>query len=291
MDLRQLRYFLAVAETLNFSQAARKLGMAQPPLSTQIKQLENYFGQTLFQRTSRKVELTDAGRALSEEASRLMRQVESLEARMKDLQDGRDAAVCLVIEKGLASPTLARKLRKYTRRHRGVRLQVVYQDGAAERVASGLADAGIVVAETPNPGDVVIGTSRMGLITGRKHRLADRETLDFHDVVGEHLLLSPPGHRGAVEQILLDRDASILQRNSHETISGTTLERCWLAESGAGVAITHEWESDCLRFQSVFFSGEQAAMNVLFMTQSGVISESVAAIRDFLVESEASGVV
>jgi len=75
MELHHLHYFIAVAEELNFSRAAERLHIAQPPLSQQIRQLEGELGFSLFHRTKRKVELTKAGEAFLEDAQQLLRQL------------------------------------------------------------------------------------------------------------------------------------------------------------------------------------------------------------------------
>lgn len=76
MEFWQLQYFQAVAEELNFSRAAKRLNIAQPPLTRQIRQLEQELGVELFYRTKRYVQLTDAGKAFLEESRHILEQVE-----------------------------------------------------------------------------------------------------------------------------------------------------------------------------------------------------------------------
>jgi molybdenum-dependent DNA-binding transcriptional regulator ModE len=96
MDLRRLRYFVAVAEEGSFNRAAQRLHIAQPPLSNQINQLEEELGVLLFERTSRGVRMTEAGDLLLEEARLIFMQVDQTVRIVRRVGHGEVGRVALV---------------------------------------------------------------------------------------------------------------------------------------------------------------------------------------------------
>lgn len=95
MELRRLRYFVVVAEELSFNRAAKRLHISQPPLSNQIKQLEEELGVLLFKRSSRGVRLTDAGELLLEEARRIFIQLEQTARMVERVGSGKTGRLSL----------------------------------------------------------------------------------------------------------------------------------------------------------------------------------------------------
>lgn len=95
MELRHLRYFLVVASQQNFGKASKLLGIAQPALSRQIKQLEQEIGVELFDRLPRGVKLSEAGKAYAEEAASILAHVDRANRRVRDMAEGRSGRLRL----------------------------------------------------------------------------------------------------------------------------------------------------------------------------------------------------
>ena len=117
MELRHLRYFVAVARERNFTRAAEKLRIAQPPLSRQIQQLEDELGALLIERGSRPVRLTDAGRLVYEQAVQVLDRIEELKAMSRRLHEAELPRLAI----GFVASTLYGYLPEVIRRYKAAR--------------------------------------------------------------------------------------------------------------------------------------------------------------------------
>ena len=145
MELRHLRYFVAVAEELHFRRAAERLGIQQPPLSQQIQQLERELGAPLFRRLTRGVELTEAGAYLLDEARRIIDQVERAKAGVESRARG-DAGIIHLGFAGatLSQPVILKIIQAYRARYPGVVLSP--EQSNTPRLAAGLRSHEIDIA-------------------------------------------------------------------------------------------------------------------------------------------------
>ena len=124
IELRHLRYFLAVAETLHFSKAAERLGIAQPPLSQQIKRLEELVGHRLFDRTTRGVKLTLAGQLLAQRAAGTLEKVHDDLAQVRRLGRGEEGTLTIGFSGSVMFTNLPAAIETYRRRYPKVELRL-----------------------------------------------------------------------------------------------------------------------------------------------------------------------
>ncbi|QGZ60860.1 LysR family transcriptional regulator [Paraburkholderia acidisoli] len=150
-DLRQLRYFVTVAEERHFGRAAARLSMTQPPLSQAIRALEDTLGVALFARTRRSVELTPVGADLLPEVRRLLAGAEALRPLAQSLARGEAGVLALAFVSTADYGLLPLLLRDFGARYPRVRLQLTEatSDVQVDELIAGRIDAGLVIAPLP----------------------------------------------------------------------------------------------------------------------------------------------
>ncbi len=124
IELRHLRYFLSVAETLHFSKAAAQLGMAQPPLSQQIRSLERILGYPLFDRTTRGVRLTKVGQYFREGARNTLTKIHDDMAMARRLGSGQEGVLTVGFSGSVMLTTLPKAIERYRRLYPRVELRL-----------------------------------------------------------------------------------------------------------------------------------------------------------------------
>jgi DNA-binding transcriptional LysR family regulator len=156
IELRHLRYFVAVAEELHFGRAAARLHLAQPPLSQQIRRLEEILGYPLFVRTSRTVKLTAAGEVFLNSARRTLRNVKDDMEEVRSIGRGDVGSLRVgFIGSGMLTP-LPAMLGQYRRQYPRVQLQLreTYTSGVVQSLLRGMLDAGFLRDGDPTEGIV-----------------------------------------------------------------------------------------------------------------------------------------
>lgn len=147
MDLRQLRYFVTVAEELHFGRAAARLAMTQPPLSQQIQSLEEEIGVQLFVRTRRSVMMTPAGQQWLPEVRRVLADAAALPGLAQRLARGEIGSLALAFVSTADYGILPDLLRRFRAQHPEVQLQLreATSDVQLEALSEGSIDAGLVI--------------------------------------------------------------------------------------------------------------------------------------------------
>ena len=195
MDLRQLRYFLTVAEERRFVSAARRLHIAAPSLSQQIRALERDLRVTLFDRTPRGAELTPAGRVLQERARVILAEVDRAREEVRsagpDRREQMSLRVCTMAERVFDGP-----LRLVSVAIPGTEVVVTSSPGddAVEAIRQGRADAAVVWSRPQEHRDldgVVLGSVTFGIVLPVGHPLADLAEIPVAGLDHESAVMFP----------------------------------------------------------------------------------------------------
>jgi DNA-binding transcriptional LysR family regulator len=197
MELRHLRYFVAIAEERSFTRAAERLWVAQPGLSTQIRRLEAELGVQLFDRHTRGVDLTPAGDLFLERARLTLAAAEAAGATGSDLAAGVSGALRLGLATWAHWSQAPLLLERFTRERPGVELTVLEALGGTlwRDLRDGRLDA-IVVPSTYASADLAslaLGSEAWVVLVGAPHKLAGDGALDAIALDGQRI--SVTGHR------------------------------------------------------------------------------------------------
>jgi len=241
IELRHLRYFLAVAETLHFSKAAQNIGIAQPPLSQQIKRLEQLLGHRLFDRTTRGVKLTLAGQLLAERARSTLEKVQDDLAQVRRLGRGEEGTLTVGFSGSVMFTELPVAIESYRRRYPKVELRLRELATSAQIAAllNGTLDLAFMRDGDPTQG-IQIKTwleERYIAVLPEAHELAANRRLRIRDLQQEHFVL----FARRMGPMAFDRTIACCERNGfrpnivQEATQWPTIVR--LVAAGIGVSL------------------------------------------------------
>jgi DNA-binding transcriptional LysR family regulator len=205
VELRQLRYFLAVAEELHFGRAAERLHIVQPAVSQQVRRLERELGVSLFGRTTRSVSLTEAGQRFLPHARAVLAAADRAADSMTEFRSPA-ALVRLGTSEGLGD-RLERLLNSFTRLLPEAQLELVHAPTAQrlQRVRDGSLDATIVRGSWPSAGldFTPLWTDEVLVALPAAHPLASAEVVSFADLADLPARLSSPERNRPLYELVL----------------------------------------------------------------------------------------
>jgi DNA-binding transcriptional LysR family regulator len=240
MELRHLRYFVAVAEDLHFSRAAARVRVAQPALSRQIRALEEEMGIRLFERDRRRVALTAGGAAFLEEARSVLRDVDRAVDTARRAERGERGTLRIGYVPAVTFTALPEIVRAFRKRLPGVdvRFQEMNPTLQVEALRAERVDVGFVRGPVDEPALATMTVLEEPLVAALPagHRLGGRPRLALSMLAGEPFLIQARARGpGSHDQILaMCRSAGFTPRVVQE---GSQFDVLSLVASGAGVAI------------------------------------------------------
>ena len=293
MELHQLRYFLAVARTKNFSRAAEQCHVAQPSLSQQIMKLEAELGERLFERTKREVALTPAGDLLTAHAERVLAEVDLACAGVRELRGLVRGRVALGVLPTVAPYFLPQRLRTFSAKFPAV--EVVVHEDTTDRLAAAVLAKEIDLALVSPP------VERKGLVAEEffdekllvalpaAHPLAKKRRLTLDDLEQEAFILMKEGHCLAGQALQFCRLNGFAPRVSFRSAQIETVLA--FVAKGWGVSVVPEMAcrrpTPGVRFRGL--AGMTRSIGIIHR-EAWVLSHASRALAEFLRDGTAGAV-
>jgi DNA-binding transcriptional LysR family regulator len=288
VELRHVRYFIAVAEHLNFRKAAEHLHIAQPPLSRQVRQLEEDLGVVLLVRSKRGVELTKAGHAFLEQARKLIVQAGHATEAARHAQKGESGTVRIGLASGLGG-VVSKVVFEHRKRLPAVDVECrdIFSTLQNEALNKGEIDIGFLrpPVDQVNLDCELLFEEEFVVVLPKTHRLAKRRFLRLKDVADEPLIIF---HRnfstGLYDKILglfskqgFTPHLLVTHVEAHEEAGAIMIASGKAIFLGAGAAVNRTVSS--LELASVRLNEPDAKIEVYAAWRKG---EESAAVLDFL---------
>jgi DNA-binding transcriptional LysR family regulator len=241
MELRHLKYFVAVAEELHFGRAAKRLHIAQPPLSQQIMNLEEELGVKLFDRTRRTIQMTDAGMYFLKEAQQVLVHVEQAAETARRIYHGQAGRLIVGFVGSVVHTVLPEGLRLFRERFPDVELVLQELNTAEQRKAlyAKNIDVGFLY---PDVQDTMLASQPLAqaplmVVLPKKHALAGRKTLNIRELAQEPFIANTRSSEPVVRDafISLCHSAGFSPRIEQE--AGNVQTVLGLVASGLGACL------------------------------------------------------
>jgi len=270
MDLKKLRYFIAVAEELHFNRAAQKLNMTQPPLSQQIQVLEEELGVKLLERTKRQVRLTTAGAIFLEEARNIVAHLERSIKMTQLASEGKIGNLSIGFVDSAAGGMMVNVLKEYRERFPDVQLTLSEMTSAEQLKAlhDGEIDVGFhrLLDPSKHITSRLFTNESLVAVLPKTHPLADQPTVSLHALAEEPFILSPHHMGASFHDLIIDfcRQHGFQPRIVQEAVQMYTIVN--LAAAGIGISIVPSSVSVFQRSDVVFRSFDEDTPRVPLYT-------------------------
>jgi DNA-binding transcriptional LysR family regulator len=214
MDIRQLSYFIEVARQRSFSKASQHLHLSQPTLSKMVKTLEDELGALLFNRSTRRIELTDAGELVLSHAQHIINSLDNLRSAMADLKNIKTGKIKIGLPPLIGASFFPKIIGEFHHLYPNIDIQLIEEGG--KMIEKALLEGGIDLGVVVLPVDeevfevVPLVERELVLIVNSSHHLAKRSQVSFRDLRDESFILYSKGYS------LHDRVRDMCIRNGFE---------------------------------------------------------------------------